>query len=78
MVASSFIIAILGNLDRQEKAVAAHEFQAGETLSSRWAPHGSLSGTHRLTPGEFCSESLKEGRLKQKETHFQSEIPQIC
>jgi len=68
VVASSFIIAVLGNLDRQEKAVAAHEFQAGEALSSRWAPDGSLSSTHHLTPGEVCSESLKDGWLKQRGT----------
>lgn len=78
MVASSFIIAILGSLDRQEKAVAAHEFQAGEALSSRWAPDGSLSSTHRLTLGQICSEILKEVRLKQREAHFQPEIQQVC
>lgn len=78
MVASSFIIAILGNLDRQEKAVAAHEFQAGEVLSSCWAPDGSLSSTRHLTPGEVSSESLKEDRLNQRKAHFQPEIQQEC
>lgn len=69
--------AILGNLDRQEKAVAAHEFQAGEAFSSCWAPDGSLSNTHHLTP-EVCSETLREGRLKQREAHFHPEIQQVC
>lgn len=72
------MIAILGNLDRQEKAVTAHEFQAGESFSLHWAPDGSLSSTHHLTLGEVWSESLREGRLKQNEAHFHPEIPQVC
>lgn len=69
MVASSVIIAVLGNLDQQWGAVAAHGFQAGEALSSPLAPDGSLSSAHHLTPGGDCCERASQRAGWHSERH---------